>query len=137
MTLIRVDEVRASIIMAILSNATIMAELDDVTEVRELNWKGTEFSYPNIRVEIQRVPPDPNRNCGQSFIGSIFAFSENSSSTQADRIAGIIADEYDDKSLSSNGIFFTNFSVVPVGAIAQDERTWRGEVQVESMIQRL
>jgi len=137
MSLIRVDEVRTALVTAVLANATITAQLSDALEVREHNWKGTGFSYPNIRVEITRVPPDPNRNCGQSFIGSIYVYSEEASSTQADRIAGIIADEYDDKSLSSNGIFFTNVSVVPVGAIAQDERTWRSEVQVESMIQRL
>ena len=137
MTLIRADEVRAALIIAVLNNANIIAELDDVAEVRQFNWKGTEFSYPNIRVEIVRVPPDPNRNCGQSFNGSIYVYSEESSSTQADTIAGIIANEYDDKNLSSNGIFFTNIRAIPIGAIAQSERIWRSEIQLESLVQRV
>ena len=137
MTLIRTDEVQTALIIDLLANSDVTDELDDVTEIREFNWKGTEFSYPNIRVEIVNANPNESPDCGQSFIGSIYVFSENSSSVQANQIAGIIADEYYHKSLSSNSIFFTSIGVSLISAIAQSERTWRSEVQLESMIQRV
>lgn len=134
--MIRVDEIRTALISALKANTTIMAQLSDADEVRQHDWKGTEFSYPNIRVRIIDANPDPNPDCSQEITGSIYIYSEEASSLQADTIAGIIADEYHGKSLNSNSIFFTRIICDLVGAIQQGQLTWRSEVLVRSMIQR-
>jgi hypothetical protein len=59
-------------------------------------------------------------------IGTL-AFSEEASSQQADRIAGIIADELHDKQFTSNGIAFGVRTSDLIPAVRTDERTWRSE----------
>lgn len=131
MTILRNDQIKAAIVARLKANATIVALLLDANEIREAQWKGTEFSYPNIRV---RVMPDGNRptpaNCNYSIIRiGIAVFSESDNSKEADQIAGIIADELHTQSFSSTGIAFTNLKVeMLVPAIGDDERLWISEV---------
>lgn len=135
--MIRVDEVRTALISALQGNATIMAELSNVSEVREHSWKGTEFSYPNLRIKINKASPNSNPACSQEFDGSIYIYSEEASSMQADRIAGIIADEYHGKSLNSENIFFTRLTCELIGAIQEGMLVWRSEVLLNSLIQKV
>ena len=132
MTLIRSDQVREAIIDVIKANATIMALLDDADEVRESNWKGVEFTYPNYRVRINSITPF--EDCYQNLDASIYCFSEKKSSQEAEEMAGTVANEFDDKSFTQDSIRFTNVSVDIIPAIAQDERTWRAECQIRSLI---
>ena len=137
MTLIRTDEIRAALIGLLSDNETIQAYLSDPDEVRDYEWKGTDFSYPNIRVQIRENTLDANKACGQTVFASVYIFSEKSSSTEAETIAGVIADEWHTKGLGSKGIFFTQIVCGIIPAIAQDERTWRSEVQVRSSVVRM
>ena len=132
MTLIRSDQVREAIIDVIEANATIMALLDDVNEVRESDWKGMEFTYPNYRVRINSITPF--EDCYQNLDASIYCFSEEKSSQEAEEMAGTVANELDDKSFTQDSIRFTNVSVDIIPAIAQDELTWRAECQIRSLI---
>ena len=132
MTLIRADQVREAIIDVIEANATIMALLDDVNEVRESDWKGMEFTYPNYRVRINSITPF--EDCYQNLDASIYCFSEEKSSQEAEEMAGTVANELDDKSFTQDSIRFTNVSVDIIPAIAQDELTWRAECQIRSLI---
>lgn len=135
--MIRVDEVRTALISALQGNTTIMAELSNASEVREHSWKGTEFSYPNLRIKINKASPNSNPACSQEFDGSIYIYSEEASSMQADRIAGIIADEYHGKSLNSENIFFTRLTCELIGAIQEGMLVWRSEVLLNSLIQKV
>ena len=132
MTLIRSDQVREAIIDVIEANANIMALLNDVNEVRESDWKGMEFTYPNYRVRINSITPF--EDCYQNLDASIYCFSEEKSSQEAEEMAGTVANELDDKSFTQDSIRFTNVSVDIIPAIAQDERTWRAECQIRSLI---
>ena len=132
MTLIRSDQVREAIIDVIEANTTIMALLDDVNEVRESDWKGMEFTYPNYRVRINSITPF--EDCYQNLDASIYCFSEEKSSQEAEEMAGTVANELDDKSFTQDSIRFTNVSVDIIPAIAQDELTWRAECQIRSLI---
>lgn len=137
MTLIRNDEIQTSVISDLLADATITAELLDPTEIRELHWKGQEFSYPNIRVEINRnVPSLGNDKCLSDVDLTIYVYSEEASSRQANRIAGIIADKYHNKSLNSSGIFFTRLKATIIPAISQNLTTWRSQVNLSSTVRR-
>lgn len=131
MTILRNDQIKAAMVAKLKANTTIVALLKDAAEIREAQWKGTEFSYPNIRV---RVMPDGNKptaaNCNFSSIRvGIAVFSEGDNSKEADQIAGIIANELHTQSFSSTGIAFTNLKVeMLVPAIGDDERLWISEV---------
>ena len=132
MTLVRSDQVRDALIDTIKANATIMALLDDANEVRELDWKGTDFSYPNYRVRINSITPFDT--CYQDLDASIYCFSEEKSSQEADEMAGTIADEFFTDSFTQDSIRFTFIRVDIIPAIAETMRTWRSECQVRSII---
>ena len=135
MTLVRADEARAVIIAVMEANTNIMALLDDADEVREDTWSGTDFSYPNYRVRINRIPLF--EDCYQNLEASIFCFSEEASSQEAEEMAGTVADELHNDAFTSSGIRFTSIDVEPIPAIKQDERTWRSEVILRSMINKV
>ena len=132
MTLIRSDQVRDAIIDIIKANATIMALIDDANEVRELNWKGTEFSYPNYRVRINNITPFDE--CYQDLDASVYCFSEEASSQEAEEMAGTVANEFFGDSFTQDSIRFAFVRVDVIPAIAETMRTWRSECQLRSVI---
>ena len=135
MTLIRVDEIKTAMISSLKGKSAVTSELDDTDEIREFNWDGQNFTYPNIRVRINDNLPSPGSDlCLANTDIDIFVFSEEASSTQANRIAGIIADEYHKKSLNSEGLFFTRFTVNIIPAIKSDKLTWRSQVNLLSTV---
>lgn len=130
MTIPRNDQIKAGIVAKLKANATILAELNDTSEVRESQWQADNFSYPNIRVRaISNKPTMGNCNLSTIQIG-IAVFSEEDSSQEADRIAGIIANELHTQSFTSVAIKFA-LSVGDLNpAIRIDENTWMSEVLV-------
>ena len=56
MTLPSNNEVQAAIIARLKAQTTVTAEVL-ATEIREDQWQGTEFSYPNIRVKMLHNRP--------------------------------------------------------------------------------
>jgi len=133
--MISVEDIQAALISKIKANATIMALLSDSSEVREINWKGQNFTYPNIRVKINSAPF--YRACYQNLDASIFVFSEQASSTEANDIAGTITNEYHNKSFSQSGVAFSHIIAEVIPAISVTMRSWRSEVQLKSVIYRL
>jgi hypothetical protein len=139
MAVIRNDEILKSWVQALKGNTTIIALLDDPDEIRQADWKGTNFTYPNIRVDVFSNNPalQESDKCLADINMSIYVYSEEASSYEANRIAGIIADEYNKKSLNSQGLFFTRCRVdAIVPAIAQDERTWRSQTNITTTVRR-
>lgn len=130
----RNDEIQAALISWLKSNSTIIAELDaGATEIREDQWQGDEFTYPNIRVRMISNTPQSS-DCNFSEFSCAFqAFSEDSSSLEADRIAGIINNELHEKAFQSNNIAFTFQVTDLVPAIRSDRNTWRSEVIVNGI----
>jgi len=125
---LRNDQIQAAWIAYLKSNATILAELDDNDEIREDGWKGTPFTYPNIRVRLIDNIPESGADCNLHNVTiSTMAFSEEASSQQADRIAGIIMTELHDKQFVSNNISFGVRATNLAPAIWSDEQTWRSE----------
>ncbi len=130
----RNDEIQAALISWLKSNSTIIAELDaGATEIREDQWQGDEFTYPNIRVRMISNSPQSS-DCNFSEFSCAFqAFSEDNSSLEADRIAGIINNELHEKAFQSNNIAFTFQTTDLVPAIRSDRNTWRSEVLVNGI----
>ena len=126
--------IREAFITNIQANATIMALLSDANEVRELNWKGTTFSYPNIRVRINS-PLSNFQDCYQELNISIYFFSEQSSSYEADNAVGVISNEYHNKSTTIGGMYCSRLQATVVPAIPVSDILWRSEVTITSPLQ--
>lgn len=123
----RNDEIQSAIVAYIKARSSITDELTaGATEVRENEWQGTEFTYPNIRV---RLISNAGTDCERSDISlGIEVFSEEASSFEADRIAGIINGVLHKRSFASNGIQFNLITTNLVPAFRKDTRTWQSEV---------
>ena len=126
------DEIQKALVAYAKSKADILAKLTDTDEIREDQWQGREFSYPNIRVRIIR---NEAKECNQDVEFSFQVFSETSSSKQADDICGTINDEFHDKSFSQDGIRFTGVICSNLSpAMRVDQRTWRAEAFYKATI---
>jgi hypothetical protein len=126
--MLRNDQIQAAWVSYLKSNITILAELDDNEEIREDGWKGSNFTYPNIRVRLIDNTPVNGSDCDLHDVTvSTMVFSEEASSQQADRIAGIIMTELHDTQFVSNNISFGVRTTSLAHAIWSDEQTWRSE----------
>ena len=133
MTLRSNDEIQAALLAYIKSKTSITSVITS-TEMREDQWQGTTFTYPAIRIRmISNVPS--NTNCNYNNISvSIMVFTEDASSQNDDKIAGIINETLHDKSFVSNGIAFYLRTTNLIPAFRSDIRTWRSEVLMNGIV---
>lgn len=118
-----------SALIAYLKATTTLTAVVTAAEIRENQWQGTEYIYPNVRVKLQDNRPG-EVNCDVSnCMFSILIFSQLDSSIQAEQIAGIIDVALHARSFSSNNIRFSLWRMNLIPAIRIDARTWRSEIQ--------
>ena len=131
--------IQAAWIAKLKANTSITA-LVPAVEIREELWKGTAFTYPNIRVKLGNLTPTvPNNNC-QVFKSevSILVFTEQKSSKQADDIAGVIAEQFWGKPFTQGGVRFAGVTLdelVPAMVPERDENSWLAEVHFTATVQ--
>jgi hypothetical protein len=136
------NTVQAAIISFLKSKVAITSLLVDNAgvahpdEIREVEWQGDTFAYPNIRVDLgTQTDAIEETNCDISNITfSILIFSELYSSKEANSMAGVIANIIHKKSMTSGGVQFVRIICTLVPAIRKDERTWRSEIICQSSI---
>ena len=133
MTLRSNDEIQAALLAYIRSKPTITSVITS-TEMREDQWQGSTFTYPAIRIHlISNVPSDTNCNYNNISL-SIMVFTEDASSQNADKFAGIINQALHDKSFVSNNIAFYLKTTNLIPAFRSDIRTWRSEVLMNGIV---
>jgi hypothetical protein len=132
-TFIRNDQIRAAMIAYLKTKATILAYVS-ATEIRETDWQGTTFTYPNIRVRITRNTPTNKTGCIQDVGIGIQVFSEKDSSAQSEEIAGIIANELNDIQFVSNSIAFSTIVTNNLEVVRSSITTWRNEILLKAAV---
>jgi hypothetical protein len=132
--MLSIVDVKEGLITYLKSKTSITDKLSGgANEIREVQWQGVEFTYPNVRVRIRELVP--YNDCGLATIAShIYVFSEDASSKEADEIAGIIANELNENHFSSAGVAYNLWVTDVISAIRQDIRTWRAEVLVSGKV---
>ena len=110
------------------------------TEVRELEWQGDTFTYPNIRVDLEsnEYYYDEQERCQLQYAEfSIYIFSQQRSSKECSQIKTLMANALVGIGFtnSTQGVKFSRVRMVDnVPAIRQDERTWRAQIKLGSRI---
>jgi hypothetical protein len=116
----------------IQANSTITSELASVNEVREAEYQGRSFSYPAIRIDVQRQTPGVV-NTEKCVVNQAFwvirVYDENDSSSNCDRIASIVANQLDrgyvsDETLLINRMYLNGL----MGARQVAEKLWMAEL---------
>lgn len=140
------DEViQAAIVAKIKSLAPYTSSFGSVAsvEVREYEWQGDTFSYPNIRVEVvdNRFYYDEQGRCNLQLVEfSVYIFSEQKSSKECSQIKTQLINSFAGLGFSNQslGLRFTPLRLVDnVPAIRQDERTWRSQIKLSTKVSSL
>lgn len=126
-TLISINDVKSGLVTKIKSLVSVTDLLASVDEVRESQWQGTSFEYPNVRISLDTISPIAicNTSTGLAYLQ---VFSEDASSREANSISCELQDELHNKSFVSGPVRFNTIVTGVVPAIRVDERTWRSEV---------
>ena len=108
-------------------NSTVTDTLDDTDEIRELDWQGEDFSYPNIRVTCAVVPGQ----CGiTDATARISYFSEEKSSLQAIQSQGIIAKQVHNKDFTKSSVKVSGITVVDLPDAVEEDGVWQADIML-------
>lgn len=123
---------------AIITKLKSLAPYGNVTstEIRELEWQGDTFSYPNIRVELETNDWafDEQEKCMLQYVEfSVYCFSEQRSSKECSQIKSAVINALAGVGFTTGAIKFNRIRLVDnVPAVRQDEHTWRSQVKFGS-----
>jgi hypothetical protein len=128
------DVIQAAVIAWLKTRPLITAEVVSAEEIKEDQWGGAVFAYPGIRVRLISNNPTGHQGCPQDCTVGIQVYTEDASSINADRIAGIIAKEIHDNSFIQSSIQFGVQVTNLVPAYHRDAQTWMAEVLLDATI---
>jgi len=131
------NDIQKALIAYLKSNSSIADEVThtvngkSIVDIREDQWQGRDFAYPNVRIRLISNTPLYSGECNtHRFYMGIQVFTEDDSSLNADRIAGIINVALHGTSFSASGIAFSLRTTNLVPAIRSDIQTWRSEALI-------
>lgn len=127
-----VNTVQANFIAWLKTQSSLVNLLANSSEIRETEWQGTDFHYPNVRVStaitLQRCPPD-------TLDITVIVFDEEKSSKRTNQIIGIITGLVQGKSFSYNTSKFVGLDVGRVDkADRGDENIWQATINITGMV---
>jgi hypothetical protein len=116
-------------ISSLKSKTAITSLLANAREIREIEWQGTDFDYPAVRVGLDFMPSI--ERCGPDDAEIIIeVFSDEKSSKKASHIASLIYTTYHGKAFTSGGV---RFSTVIVREIERPDRSiyaWQRNIKI-------
>jgi hypothetical protein len=135
-TLIETQEAMVSWLLSNTVITALVATTNGQKEIREIEWEGTKFTYPAVRVRATKITPT-NTTCSSAEVElKIYVFSELPSSKEANNIASEIMMQLHGKSFSVTFIGgtivrFIGTRVEQLGAIrTEDNQLWQSELTI-------
>lgn len=125
MSFIDNEEIKTALIARIKSLTSITSLLASPEEVREVQYQGTTFGYPNVRLRV--IDNRRFTDCYHEITVGVQVNSQKDSSKEAENISGIIGETLNDVSFESDNKAFLLRITNLVPALRVDERTWRTE----------
>ena len=127
--------VKQCFIEKLKATTTVTTLIGNTVEIRDYEWHGTRFTYPNVRVQIESFKRStPGIECRLfNVIAHIVVFADDATSLVADNIAAAIWEALDTKTVGNTQVRLIGIKAVHMGAIRQVEGgVWQSEVQIES-----
>lgn len=134
------EAIQAGIISRIKALAPYGSSFGSVQsgEVREWDWQGDAFTYPNIRVELEDNIPyfDEQLRCSlQRTEFSVYIYSEQRSSKECSQIKTNLNNSLLGEGFTINGIKYSDPRLVEsVPAIRETERVWRSQLRYSTKV---
>lgn len=102
-------------------------------EIRETQWQGDVFRYPNIRVQVDYMPSI--LNCGPDDIDVfIEIFSEQKSSKEVAHIAAVLTGLLRRVQFSQNGLKFPMVEIEKIEHPVRDELAWKSVIKIKGLV---
>lgn len=126
------NDVQAAVVAHAKSKTSLTSLLSSASQIKELEWQGTDFVYPGVRISVDFYPPI--NGCQPRADVFFDVFSEQKSSNEASTIAGVIQDIYHRHPFTQSSVKF--FSVI-VNKVSKPDRTiygWQSRVEISMLI---
>lgn len=125
--------------------AYIKADTDIVNvvgdEIREANWMNTDFVYPSIRIDGNRMTAMLlTGNCKGKWFNvnmSAYIFSEGSSSKSCQDLMGLIGKRFEKNVLKSAKLISMPMDIDYIPPVPNGIKSWRGEVTISARLYQL
>lgn len=135
------DEViQAGIIARLKTYPTATGAFTNSAEIRELEWQGDEFVYPNIRLDLEdnRDYFNEQERCQlQEVEFSVYIFSEQRSSKECSQIKSEIINYIKGRgwtNITHNIRFSPPRLIENIPTIRESERVWRAQARFSSKV---
>jgi len=137
------DELLQTDILAKLKSiSSVITLLPDGTEgIRELQWQGDNFQYPNVRLDLEDsgYEFDEQEQCQLYFAEfSLYVFSEERSSRQCSQIKGLLENYLTGRGWTGANAKYSRLRLIEnIPAVRQDEVTWRSQIRYRTRFTQL
>jgi hypothetical protein len=129
MTFIDNEVFKSTMIAELKSRPAITNLFSSPLAIREVQWQGDEFGYPNVRLRVISNEPIGTTGCYHTVQVGVQVYSEEKSSKEVEHISGIIAkDLHENNCFTQGGITLILRLTNIVPALRVDERTWMSEI---------
>lgn len=112
---------------------------DGLLGIRELQWKGSTFGYPNVRIDLEdnKYVWDEQKRCTlQQLDFSLYIFSQERSSKECSTIKGLLENYLTGIGFTGANARFIELRLSEnVPAVSEDVRTWRSQLRYQVRIQ--
>ena len=131
-------EIQADLMTKIKSLGSITTGTSDI---REFEWQGDEFTYPNIRLDLEdnRYEFVEQQRCSlQTIEFSVYIYSEMRSSKQCSYIKGLVANALIGLGFTGQYAKYTHIRLMEnIPAIRVSEREFRSQLKLTTFVQNL
>lgn len=109
------------------------------SDIREFEWQGDEFTYPNIRLDLEdnRYEFNEQERCSlQTIEFSVYIYSEQRSSKQCSYIKGLVANALIGLGFTGQYAKYTHIRLMEnIPAIRVSEREFRSQLKLTTFVQ--
>lgn len=133
------SDIQKFLVQRLLSFASSTNLLPNNVEIREDNWHGKTYTYPNVRVKVLNQDVGDDYCSYSTTFAEIVVFSEEPSSDQCNDIAFLIADYLHNKTISDTVV--TNNSIRKMGVLVSNlggaesvGEIWQVRIQIKLSI---
>ena len=131
-------QIQADIITKIKSTPSITTGTSDI---HEFEWQGDEFTYPNIRLDLEdnRYEFNEQERCQlQTVEFSIYVYSEQRSSRECSYVKGLVANALIGLGFTGTYAKYTHIRLLEnIPAIRISEKVFRSQLKLTTFVQNL
>lgn len=129
-------ETQAAVIALLKADTVLVDLLGTSDQIKEVEWQGSDFVYPAVRVETT-IKPDAVYCSPYDLEITIYCLSEKKSSKQCQLVADEVANIFHNKrGYTSVGVpfIFSKVAVLPYPKQQEGQSIWTSPVEVTAQV---